>query len=79
MLQIFDLLHLEGRSTRELPYRDRRTLLVELALDGPAWRTPASIVVDNADEFVSRVANFGMEGVVAKRRDSRYTAGVGAA
>jgi ATP-dependent DNA ligase len=35
MLHVFDLLHLDGRSTRALSYRERRALLVELALDGP--------------------------------------------
>ena len=37
---VFDLLHLDGRSTRELPYTTRRELLESLALDGPRWRTP---------------------------------------
>jgi bifunctional non-homologous end joining protein LigD len=46
-----------------------------LALDGPAWRTPTSVVVDRAEEFVARVAELGLEGVVAKRRDSRYVPG----
>ena len=50
-----------------LPYRERRALLEELALDGPAWRTPASVAVDRAEDFVSRVAELGLEGVVAKR------------
>ena len=31
----FDLLWLEGHSTLELPYRDRRRLLEQLELDGP--------------------------------------------
>jgi bifunctional non-homologous end joining protein LigD len=75
MLQIFDVLHLDGLSTRALPYVERRALLEELALDGPAWRTPASVVVNRADEFVARVAELGLEGVVAKRRDSRYLPG----
>ena len=72
ILQIFDVLHLNGSSTRALPYAERRELLKELALDGPAWRTPTSLVVDSAEEFVARVAALGLEGVVAKRRDSRY-------
>jgi bifunctional non-homologous end joining protein LigD len=46
VLQVLDVLHLDGCSTRGLPYRDRRALLDELALDGPAWRTPATIVVE---------------------------------
>jgi bifunctional non-homologous end joining protein LigD len=32
-----------------------------------------SVVVGTADDFVPRVAELGLEGVVAKRRDSRYT------
>jgi bifunctional non-homologous end joining protein LigD len=39
-LVVFDALHLSGRSTCRLPYRQRRALLEELRLDGPAWRTP---------------------------------------
>ena len=72
ILQVFDVLHLHGRSTRTLPYAERRGLLDQLALDGPAWRTPTSLVVDSAEDFVARVAELGLEGVVAKRRDSRY-------
>jgi bifunctional non-homologous end joining protein LigD len=75
MLQVFDVLHLDGCSTRGLPYRERRTLLDELALDGPAWRTPASVVVERPEEFVARVAEIGLEGVVAKRLDSTYLPG----
>ncbi len=39
---IFDLLHLDGRSTRELPYPERRELLHSLGLEGPRWHTPAT-------------------------------------
>jgi bifunctional non-homologous end joining protein LigD len=74
-LQVFDVLHLDGYSTRALPYRDRRALLDELALDGPAWRTPASIVVQRSKEFTAGVAGLGLEGVVAKRLDSTYLPG----
>ena len=75
LLQVFDVLHLDGRSTRQLPYLDRRALLEELALDGPAWRTPASVVVDRSEEFVARVEALGLEGVVAKRLASTYIPG----
>jgi hypothetical protein len=34
MLQVFDILHLDGHSTRELPYRERRAMLDGLGLDG---------------------------------------------
>lgn len=75
MLQAFDLLHLDGNSTRVLPYAERRSLLEELALDGAAWRTPASVVVERSEDFVTRVGEFGLEGVVAKRLSSTYLPG----
>jgi hypothetical protein len=75
MFQAFDLLHLDGRSTLGLRYTKRRALLEELALDGPGWRTPASLVVERVDDFVSGVEELGLEGVVAKRRESRYLPG----
>jgi bifunctional non-homologous end joining protein LigD len=75
MLQLFDVLHLDGRSTRPLPYSERRALLEDLALDGPAWRTPASMVFDRPEDFVARVEELGLEGVVAKRLSSTYLPG----
>jgi bifunctional non-homologous end joining protein LigD len=75
MLQVFDVLHLDGRSTRPLPYSERRALLEELALNGPAWRTPASVVVERSEDFVARVEELGLEGVVAKRLTSTYLPG----
>ena len=74
-LQAFDLLHLDGNSTRVLPYVERRSLLEELGLDGPAWRTPASVVVERDEDFVARVEELGLEGVVAKRLSSTYLPG----
>jgi bifunctional non-homologous end joining protein LigD len=75
MLQVFDILHLDGRSTRPLPYSQRRTQVEELALDGPAWRTPASVVVQRTEDFLARVEELGLEGVVAKRLTSTYLSG----
>jgi bifunctional non-homologous end joining protein LigD len=75
MLQVFDVLHLDGRSIRGLPYRERRALLDELALDGPAWRTPSSLVVERSEDFGARVQELGLEGVVAKRLRSTYSPG----
>jgi bifunctional non-homologous end joining protein LigD len=75
MLQTFDVLHLDGCSTRALAYPERRALLDELALDGPSWRTTASLVVDQSEEFVVRVGGLGLDGVVAKRLDSPYLPG----
>lgn len=74
-LLVFDVLHLDGRSTCDIPYRERRALLADLALDGPAWRTPASLPLADPSPFITKVADLGLEGVVAKRFDSRYLPG----
>jgi bifunctional non-homologous end joining protein LigD len=75
MLQVFDVLHLDGQSTRSRSYTERRALLEELALDGPAWRTRASMVVERSEDFLARVGQLGLEGVVAKRLTSTYLPG----
>jgi len=71
----FDLLHLDGRPVLDLPYAQRRPLLEELQLYGPSWQTPPSFTgVAGAD--VQKVSvQHGLEGIVAKRLDSRYEPG----
>jgi bifunctional non-homologous end joining protein LigD len=71
---IFDLLHLDGHSTRELPYERRRELLLGLGLDGPRWRTPAHRVDGGAD-LLEAARRQNLEGIVAKRIDSPYRPG----
>ncbi len=71
---IFDLLYLDGHRTMELPYHRRRALLERLGLNGPAWQTPAYREGDGAD-FLAATAEHGLEGIVAKRLDSRYRPG----
>lgn len=71
---IFDLLHVDGRSLRSVPYEDRRALLETLELDGPHWQTPAYHRGDGADLLeATRVQ--GLEGIVAKRLASGYRPG----
>jgi bifunctional non-homologous end joining protein LigD len=70
----FDLLHLDGRSLRRLPYQDRRDLLEGLRFDGPAWRTPRNFVGE-AEAILAATEQHGLEGVVVKRLDSPYLAG----
>lgn len=71
---IFDLLHLDGRSTTSMPYTERRGLLERLGLSGPSWQTPANHVGEGA-ELLEATREQGLEGVVAKRLDSKYEAG----
>ncbi|HEY3830589.1 MAG TPA: DNA ligase D [Solirubrobacteraceae bacterium] len=71
---IFDLLYLDGRSTLELPYHERRALLGGLELDGPAWQTPASHSGD-ARGLLAATAEHGLEGLIAKQLESPYRPG----
>src|SRR5689334_6951048 len=71
---IFDLLWLDGRSLMDLPYTERRERLTELGLAGPTWQTPAGHVGDGAALLEASRAQ-GLEGIIAKRLDSRYTPG----
>jgi bifunctional non-homologous end joining protein LigD len=70
----FDVLHLDGRSTVEVPYRERRLLLEDLRLSGPAWQTPPSFAGPGKDLLAASLSR-GLEGVLAKRLDSRYQPG----
>jgi bifunctional non-homologous end joining protein LigD len=71
---IFDLLYLDGRLTLPLAYEDRRTILEELELEGPAWRTPAYHRGEGS-ALLEATKKLGIEGVIAKRLDSPYEPG----
>ena len=73
MLIVFDVLRVEGEDAMCLPYAERRALLEAVELDGPAWRTPDTF--DDGPALLDAVHERGLEGVVAKRRDSTYRPG----
>jgi bifunctional non-homologous end joining protein LigD len=72
--QIFDLLYLDGHSLLDLPYEERQRLLERLDLNGAAWRTPGYHRGDGA-KLLAGTGDLGLEGIVAKRLDSRYRPG----
>ena len=63
-----------AKPTIGLTYRDRRRLLELLELNGPAWCTVPSFDAE-ADEVLEECARLRLEGLVAKRVDSRYEPG----
>ena len=71
---IFDLLYIDGHSLMGLPYSERRERLEELGLEGPAWRTPPHYPGEGGT-LLDATAQQGLEGIVAKRLDSRYEPG----
>src|SRR6266536_3434534 len=71
---LFDVLWLDGVSTVDLPYRQRREVLDDLALAGPNWQTPPYF--PQTAEFALEAARAqGLDGVVGKRLDSPYRPG----
>ena len=71
----FDLLYLEGRSLMELPYDERRAALESLKLQGETLATPPSITNSSGSKVLDIARARGLEGVVIKRRSSRYSPG----
>jgi bifunctional non-homologous end joining protein LigD len=71
---IFDLLYLDGHTTTGLPYTERRRLLGELELEGPAWRTP-SYHRGEGGALLQATKELGIEGIVAKKLDCPYQPG----
>jgi bifunctional non-homologous end joining protein LigD len=73
-LMLFDVLYLEGHSQMGRPYEERRRVLESMGLEGPAWQTPRYHRGHGA-ALLEATARQGLEGVVAKRLDSRYSPG----
>jgi bifunctional non-homologous end joining protein LigD len=71
---VFDLLYLDGRSLMDEPYTERRRRLEELGIDGDHWQTPA-YSAGNGEALMKASSESGLEGLVAKRLDSRYEPG----
>jgi bifunctional non-homologous end joining protein LigD len=68
----FDLLHLEGRSTRDLPLRERKRLLASLLPpEDPVLRLSEDIEGDGTVIF-HRACDLHAEGIISKRADSPY-------
>lgn len=65
---VFDILWVDGRDVRPLPLDERRALLGRLPLSAPLERVAA---LSDTRPW-ERACAEGWEGVIAKRRDSRY-------
>jgi bifunctional non-homologous end joining protein LigD len=69
----FDVLAF-GEPMIDKPYFARRALLDALALDGPAWYTTPQLQ-GSVLRVLDACAEFGLDGIVAKRLDSPYRPG----
>lgn len=69
---VFDLLRLDGRDLTGEPLDARRERLVGLGLAG-TWQVPAAY--EDGPMLFDATLQQGFEGIVSKRRDSRYVCG----
>ncbi len=67
---VFDLLRLDGRDLTREPLDERRDLLAGLDLADTTWQVPAAY--DDGAMLFDATLQQGLEGVVSKRRSSRY-------
>jgi bifunctional non-homologous end joining protein LigD len=70
----FDLLWIDGHEVVALPYADRRRLLEQLGLDGPATVVPRWTGEDAA-ALLDACEQHDVEGLVLKRCDAPYQPG----
>jgi bifunctional non-homologous end joining protein LigD len=69
----FDLLHFAGFDVRASPYTDRRRWLEQCLLPSPHVQLVHA--EEDGEELYKAALASGFEGVIAKRKDSRYEAG----
>lgn len=72
--QVFDLLHLDGRSLLNVPLESRKRLLHRILQPHPLVHY-APHIAGEGGAFLDAALAGGLEGVVAKRRMSRYRPG----
>ncbi len=74
----FDLLYLDGKDMTGEPYVTRHDKLVEIVGEGGAIQVAAHLITQDAkeiDKYFMAAITAGLEGIVAKRLDSKYQAG----
>jgi len=69
----FDILELEGRDLRRLPLSERKQLLAGIIEEGRNLQTMPS--TESGEELWNVVTARGLEGVMAKKRESVYVTG----
>ncbi|GGB79760.1 DNA ligase D [Dyadobacter sediminis] len=71
---VFDILWLDGKGLLNLPLSERKAILQTIIPQEGVVRTGYSIVADGK-EFFKAAAEMGLEGIMAKKSDSKYFPG----
>lgn len=70
---VFDLLWLDGQDLRDVPLTERKELLKMLVKDNDTFRFSESY--DDGPALYQQMLDLNLEGIVAKKRDSKYLEG----
>jgi bifunctional non-homologous end joining protein LigD len=75
---VFDVLSIDGRDVTRQPYADRRGHLTDIATSasGRIVQFPANWTHTDPQIVLAASAELGLEGIVCKDMDSRYTSGL---
>jgi bifunctional non-homologous end joining protein LigD len=71
----FDLLRLNGKDLHESPLKERKDKLGRLLKDPPGVLRLSSSLEGSATQLLDRVRDLGLEGLIAKRKESTYESG----
>jgi bifunctional non-homologous end joining protein LigD len=71
----FDVLWLDDKPLLDLPYVERRKLLDGLGLTGGRWQAPPSFIGESGVDVQAVSKQNELEGIMAKRQQSRYEPG----
>jgi DNA ligase D-like protein (predicted ligase) len=75
LFMAFDLLHLDGQDLRRRPLEERRQLLQDLIGPGDAPICFSEAFDGDAEAVFAAIDRLGLEGMVSKRKGSRYRSG----
>ena len=71
----FDLLRLDGKDLRERPLSERKAMLQKLLKNPPGVIRFSASLGEDVEELLQQAREIGLEGLIGKRKDSRYESG----
>jgi len=70
----FDILYIDGRNVQTLPFVERRQILSNVVMSNDRIRI-SDFIEDKGIEAFEKIKDFKLEGMMAKRKSSRYIQG----
>jgi len=75
VLMAFDLVHLNGEDLRGRMLEERRSRLAGAIGATSPWLRMSEAIEEDGERVLQAAGRMGLEGIVSKRRDSRYSSG----